>query len=250
MTSSSARTAHAARENWGRRPKRVVFLADESVGILRESDQPEVPGLLGFDPDPLHAELWEEFGARGVSVELLLPEGTDEASLAAVSADISERIRVRARSDGKNCYGPNASTRSETVVVSADRIHRGKALEAGAAAVPHGMIARQLVEGEEPVFVAIRGDEAVPRAFGTILILSRGTSRRRQLALVRSALRTASRRRGRLRRGYHKDPHRPSARGSGSGTTRSASGARDTGRTRTAPNPLRQGRARTDRPVR
>ena len=169
MTRSSARDARAAHKIRGSRPKRVVFLADESTGIFRESDQPEVPGLLGFDPDPLHVELWEELDARGVSLELLLPEDIDEASLAAVSADLPETVRVRARSDRKNCFGPNAATRAETVVVSADRVERGKAIEAGASAVPHGMIARQLVEGDEPVFVALRGSEAVPVGFGAFL---------------------------------------------------------------------------------
>lgn len=169
MTSWPARTARSARESLGGRPKRVVFLADESIGILRDSDQPKVPGLLGFDPDPRQVALWEALDARDVTIELLLPEGTDDASLAAVSAEIPERIRVRARSDGENPYGSTAATRARTIVVSADRWQRSTALAAGASAVPHGLIAMQLVDGEEPVFAAIRGDALLPGASGPIL---------------------------------------------------------------------------------
>lgn len=159
----------ATREIGGGRPNRVVFLADQSLGIFRESDQPHMPGLLGFDPAPLQSGLWEGFDTRGISLELLLPAGTDEASLAAVSADLPETVQVRPQTDRKNCFGRNAQIRAQTIVVSADRMQRGKALEAGAAAVPHALIARQLVEGDEPVFVALRSTEAIPNAYGPFL---------------------------------------------------------------------------------
>jgi hypothetical protein len=170
MTGRSVRARkNGVRAYSGDRPKRVVFFVDESTGILRESDQPEVAGLLGFDPDPEQTQLWEALGTRDASVELLLPEDTDEASVAAVSADVLPEVQVRVASDRKDTFGCNASTRAETVVVSADRMQRAKALEAGARAVPHGFVAKQLVDGDTPVFVAIRSNAAVPREFGEIL---------------------------------------------------------------------------------
>lgn len=107
----------------------VVFVLDQGFGTLRRTDEPE-DAIVGVDASPGVLEIIAELKRRGLRVQLSVAERCSPEERALLK-------RVLPGVDSVVVGPPEARGGTAALVVSADRVVRGRAAAAGQMAVPH-----------------------------------------------------------------------------------------------------------------
>lgn len=130
----------------------VVFVLDQSFGTLRRTDEPE-GGIVGIDTVPGVLEIIAGLKRRRLRVQLSVAERCSP----------EERALLKRVLPGVNSVvvgPPEACAGVAALVVSADRVVRGRAAVAGQMAVPHPLFVPLVAGGGRPRFLVFDGARA------------------------------------------------------------------------------------------